>query len=131
MNGTPLAERLTMGMTTSVWLLNYGQNQISSAQTANGGMRMADREKVIKGLECCLAVTKCRQCPYYSGNDPWCGITTLLEDALELLKAQEPVVPKKAGDGLTHWNACGACGGAIDPGDNYCRHCGRAVSWDG
>ena len=54
---------------------------------------MADREKVINGLECCLAVTKCGMCPYNDGNDLWCGNNNpLLEDALALLKALEPQV---------------------------------------
>ena len=54
---------------------------------------MYDREKVIRGLECCLTATKCGACPYNPGNDLWCGkINQLLEDALALLKAQEPKV---------------------------------------
>lgn len=28
-----------------------------------------------------------------------------------------------AGEGPTHWAACSACGGAVDPFDRYCRHC--------
>ena len=49
-----------------------------------------DREKVIKGLECCLAVTKCGICPYNDEKELWCGNNnTLLEDALELLKKDE------------------------------------------
>ena len=50
-------------------------------------MGSIDREKVIKGLECCLAVAKCGICPYNIGNDVWCGNNDqLLEDALALLK---------------------------------------------
>lgn len=57
---------------------------------------MTDREKVIKGLECCLNadVNDCEMdCPYF--ND--CGgfysnNTALIADALALLKAQEPRV---------------------------------------
>lgn len=51
------------------------------------------REKVIKGLECCLAVTMCGVCPYNDDRELWCSNNdTLLEDALALLKAQEPRV---------------------------------------
>ena len=54
---------------------------------------MSDSDKVIKGLECCLEVTKCDVCPYSNGHGLWCGNNNeLLEDALELLKAQEPRV---------------------------------------
>lgn len=54
--------------------------------------------------------------------------------ANNLLKAQEPVVPKLGGDAGpfgTHWYQCGVCSGQINPGDKYCRSCGRQVKWDG
>ena len=54
---------------------------------------MPDREKVIKGLECCLANAH-NKCPYTStdeGVDKVTPCTTyLMQDALALLKAQEP-----------------------------------------
>lgn len=51
------------------------------------------RERVIKGLECCL-LDKCIDCPYYGS----CYVTqkfpfrVIFGDALALLKAQEPRV---------------------------------------
>lgn len=54
---------------------------------------MPDREKVIKGLECCIkAIDDCEctdNCPYES--QCWYGTIylDLMRDALELLKAQE------------------------------------------
>ena len=52
---------------------------------------MADREKVIKGLECCRRGF-CFACPYNDGIDESNGCKqTWANDALELLKAQEPV----------------------------------------
>ena len=65
---------------------------------------MCDREKVIKGLECCLPMMSphgfghCSECPYKrritldDGIVGCCG--ELIYDALELLKGQEPVEPK-------------------------------------
>ena len=64
---------------------------------------MADREKVIKGLECCsqsdnYSRKPCKECPYnYEWRDDQgivhlCQITQLRKDALFLLKAQEPRV---------------------------------------
>ena len=55
---------------------------------------MDNREKVIKGLECCAECGKCKsECPYDGKNDSIYGCTTqLAKDALELLKAQEPHV---------------------------------------
>lgn len=63
---------------------------------------MIDREKVIKGLECCLPMTRrnglgdCGKCPYDRKITLEGGITEccheLMLDALALLKAQEPRV---------------------------------------
>lgn len=60
---------------------------------------MADLEKVIKGLECCLTDDDgyylCEKCPYAATDEDrthvdWsCHKTELRMDALELLKAQE------------------------------------------
>lgn len=55
---------------------------------------MADREKVIKGLECCSQLDDGNicpvECPY--AQDVCYGTVQLMADALELLKAQEPRV---------------------------------------
>lgn len=55
---------------------------------------MADREKVIKGLECCSEMSgdECQKCPYSSeclGVNCPVGMPHLANDALELLKEQE------------------------------------------
>jgi hypothetical protein len=52
---------------------------------------MTDREKVIKGLECCtfiLGKRKCNECPYQPDN----GCYQLQDDFHALLKEQEPRV---------------------------------------
>lgn len=62
---------------------------------------MADREKVMKGLECCTAdiptdnnIHKddfCKNCPYHKPEFWYCfAQVDLMRDALELLKAQGP-----------------------------------------
>ena len=53
---------------------------------------MNDREKVIKGLECCVMSSNadCKNCPYDGVIDHCAG--TLMRDAFALLKAQEPRV---------------------------------------
>lgn len=56
---------------------------------------MPDREKVIKGLECCVAYDyKCNDCPYQDdgGAEDGCYSDELKADAIALLKAQEPRV---------------------------------------
>ena len=54
---------------------------------------MPDVEKVIKGLECCMLSYKdgCDECPYFGKNMYMCQ-ELLGEDALALLKEQEPRV---------------------------------------
>lgn len=43
------------------------------------------KEKVIKGLECCLSA-KCNQCPYYRTTAAFDCDVCLMKDALELIK---------------------------------------------
>lgn len=55
---------------------------------------MIDREKVIKGLECCMSDKLCNSpCPYKGQcDDGGYYYSKAIEDAIELLKAQEPRV---------------------------------------
>lgn len=59
---------------------------------------MSDREKIIKGLECCHVQRNgvpplCEDCPYMNPMEGTCdALDELLGDALTLLKAQEPRV---------------------------------------
>jgi hypothetical protein len=94
-----------------------------------------DREKVLKGLECCrnrinpdLSENEdsCKLCPY-AANDYACSPWELYDDILSLLKEQEPVKPEMEGGGSTWWHVCGECHGTIDSSDSFCRHCGRPV----
>ena len=105
---------------------------------------MADREKVIKGLEHCTSAKypyPCNGCAY-CGNidytDPWSCRIAVMRDALELLKEQEPVEPITSGQ--DDW-ACGNCGETVGWNElscsgqdavkhNYCPNCGKAVRWN-
>ena len=99
---------------------------------------MPDREKVIKGLECCtfiLGKRKCNECPYQKDN----GCYQLQDDFHALLKEQEAVKPVRDKKTGRVW-LCGNCGSYVgfedhdenDPNefDKYCRECGRAVKWE-
>lgn len=103
------------------------------------------REKVIKGLECCAAMSgdKCRECPYskecLDADLPY-GMPHLAADALALLKAQEQVEPKivdTSNSKLYHNDMfknhyCGNCGEflhVVNRKDMFCSQCGRAVKW--
>ena len=113
---------------------------------------MIDREKVIKGLECCLSLSdrcpdECLECPY--GSDKDCEVTCMQKmgkDALALLKEQEPRAPHYTRleylvngmvvavkhpecprcfeNGLDSWGA------EIEKGQAYCHECGQAVKWE-
>ena len=55
--------------------------------------------------------------------------------ALELLKEQEPVEPKKIPHSITYPGSTYICGNCkieiLEPDDNFCPYCGKAVKWDG
>lgn len=112
---------------------------------------MPDREKVIEGLECCKwsdagrydgyepMYENCEKCPYNNEQDSKSECNDKLrQDALSLLKEQEPVDPIEMiddfypiGDPLRTigWR-CGKCGDRIAGYDNFCQNCGKAVKWD-
>ena len=52
---------------------------------------MADREKVVKGLQCCTSYEKCDECPYEEYKDPYAVICMdkMHTDALNVLKERE------------------------------------------
>lgn len=110
---------------------------------------MADREKVIKGLECCSqgatvpyipTIRYCAECPYNELKMPC--TRALARDALELLKEQEPVKPIVAVD---TW-LCSNCLHTLESQEliddeenpqilvheqyNFCPQCGKAVKWE-
>ena len=79
---------------------------------------MTEREKVIKGLECCISKDdRCDECPYMTGKEQigemngepeyvyGCDRLTLTTDALALLKAQEPGVMtlEELRECVTYW----------------------------
>ena len=87
---------------------------------------MVDREKVIRGLEAALVLP-------WTDYDNRNAIYRTIQDALALLKAQEPVrVGKKikAGDVVLDFYSCGHCKNAIRKPWRYCPFCGRPVKWE-
>jgi len=60
-------------------------------------------------------------------RDDYRGIMEYIDDALSLLREQEPVEPKIS---ELRRKYCGACGWElVSVADRYCRHCGREVNW--
>lgn len=52
---------------------------------------MADREKVIKGLECCISEQACKGCPYNQSETGHLCSFNCIRDAIALLKEQEQI----------------------------------------
>lgn len=105
---------------------------------------MPDREKVMRGLECCcthIVGMSCGNCPYEIEQREDEGISdctsVLAYDALALLK-QEAVEPKQVGlHGKEDWYGpvcvcpdCKAEWMSADADIHFCPKCGRAVRWD-
>jgi hypothetical protein len=96
----------------------------------------ADYEQIISHLQIIRTWAEVDwECGYISIINPKCceDIVKWIDDALELLKEQEPIEAKTMEESKSHgpwWFARGACGHAIDPEDNFCRECGRKVKWD-
>lgn len=104
---------------------------------------MTEREKVIKGLECCekkvcIFRDTEKDCPYWElcgeYDDAFKDCTTALaKDAIALLKAQEP---RNVSDVFVAHEGklgnCPACGAELMDyyNETHCGRCGQAVKWE-
>lgn len=80
------------------------------------------QEKVIKGLG---AVKETLEDMRDKLGAKWC------EDAIALLKAQEPMKPNAIMHGkMVMYYQCPACLATIGNGNKFCPNCGRAAKWD-
>ena len=93
---------------------------------------MPDREKVIKGLECCNAPNNHDDCPYNGDNHYNVCTHKLLCDALELLKEQEAVKVQYTAMGGLRYGACPQCDARVDNLVNpkACGFCGQELKWE-
>lgn len=98
---------------------------------------MADREKVIKGLQCCsvkgMNTCELQECPYYPERYEWNRCTNhLATDAIAMLKEQEPKIGHwvdSAGDDKC--SVCGATYSDLYPdyqNTHYCPNCGAKMT---
>ena len=89
-------------------------------------------EKVIKGLECCSKgdCADCDNCTYHGIQTDVPCESTLMRDALALLKAQESVEPIRKVIGYGWRYFCGKCGHSIVSQQHFCQECGQAVKWE-
>lgn len=91
---------------------------------------MPDREKVLKALEHHKETAVCIGCPYAEDIDTAQGYCPIYDDAIALLREQEPVGVEK-GIGYLY---CGGCKTALAPLNwptpwKFCPWCGRKVAW--
>lgn len=94
---------------------------------------MIDREKVLKGLECCsqMAGEVCRKCPYVDEWEEGEGACTahLAANALVLLQESDAVEPREQEETRT-WTVCGNCSNHLISKWLWCPYCGRKVKWN-
>ena len=97
-------------------------------------------EKVIYSIERCICHVPdaCRDCGYDNEPCPKC-FEHLLRDALELLKAQEPILLGNQHKPYGHiinanspWiSRCPKCNKKIEGKQTkFCKYCGQAVKWE-
>ena len=85
---------------------------------------MPDREKVIKGLN-----NIGREIVNTIGHGEAVPYLRKINIAIDLLKEQEAVVPKRGlSKTQTAW-FCGACGFRLNRAGRFCSKCGQAVKW--
>ena len=96
---------------------------------------MADREKVIKGLEILMngcEYIDCDDCCFYISTKPTrCGLREeqIQEEALSLLKEQEPVKPYFVNTNYEQHFKCGNCDYVVGTQFKYCCKCGKRILW--
>lgn len=92
---------------------------------------MPDREKVIKGLECCAGQCNYHGCPYKDQCENANGIKQMMLDAIAVLKEHESAEPDPTEHIAFGTNRkCSSCGEYLFPAGRYCPHCGKAVKWE-
>lgn len=96
---------------------------------------MVDRQKIIKGLECCKEACAIGGCPYWNGSiiDGSCMLK-LHADAISMLKEQEPEEPIRmhhTEHKQTDNYRCRKCGNDLYFEQRFCEACGCEVKWDG
>lgn len=95
---------------------------------------MADFEKVTRGLEACVCdsrLMQCANCPYQTDKSRC--VTTLIRDALALLKEREakpPIINENSYGWKFYY--CPSCKKEFYQNHKFrfCEKCGQEVKWD-
>ena len=107
---------------------------------------MEKREKVIRELETIVDKMECEVAELVNYSDSelndgltvdcdwWSGTLGKLKDALEMLKAQEPIKPVFERQFMSNIELydCGKCGTSLGAKGiaKYCSDCGQEVKWE-
>lgn len=99
---------------------------------------MNSTEKVVRGLELCLAsideATCPEECPFYEKCQKYDKLTIfqpILTAALEELKRHTPMRVVMDENDKLHYGRCPACNSILTPWRaNFCSACGQAVTWN-
>lgn len=96
------------------------------------------REQVIIELSDCIEILRdidSSDCSKGDRENLHMSILSAIQDAIDLLKAQEPkkakqVILQRLGSDALIGYECGNCGKHINQNDKYCHECGQAVKWE-
>ena len=92
---------------------------------------MLDREKVMEQLERLSKWLDHQYQVVYDGDAPnYYDAYKAVDNAISLLKEQEPVEPKRGFVFTRKGWFCGSCGYRLNRTCGYCAKCGRSVKWD-
>lgn len=84
---------------------------------------MPDREKVIRHFQDAIVAS--------GNNNKWRFVRLdIVEEAIDLLKEQEPVKPKYEDFFGSRIAICENCGDCLMKYKKYCPGCGRKVKWE-
>ena len=84
----------------------------------------------LRECQCCHSSKKVIE--VYFRDDNGQGVCVALCDSCRdvlVNRLTKSVKPKIAVFSI-HWYECGNCGTSVNPGDKFCRHCGKKVKWD-
>lgn len=96
---------------------------------------MADREKVIKGLESLRDICNAKSnMAIGKGKIAWAGYANTADAALVLLKEQEavePILKREGRNKYYNYYVCPCCDEEVVHDQNYCSECGAKFMWEG
>lgn len=96
---------------------------------------MADREKVIKGLESLRDICNAKSnMAIGKGKIAWAGYANTADAALVLLKQQEavePILKREGRNKYYNYYVCPCCDEEVVYDQNYCSECGAKFMWEG